>query len=224
MPHETRSADDYDMLLKVVLIGDSGVGKTNCLSRFTRQEFAQASKPTIGVEFATRALTVDEDLVKIQIWDTAGQERYRAITNAYYRGAVGALVVYDVTRSPTFESIPRWLTELREHASSDMVVMLVGNKTDLTDQREVSVQQGQALAEQEGLMFIETSAADGSNVEAAFTRVAGQIHSAVRKRRLEAQQQGEHEEAVPVPRGNSIPITVQDAPPPQPQPSRCCAG
>lgn len=219
MAARKRSDDDYDLLMKVVLIGDSGVGKTNCLSRFCRNEFQTNSKPTIGVEFATKQLTIDGDLVKCQIWDTAGQERYRAITNAYYRGAVGALLVYDVTRQKTFESITRWLTELREHASPDMVVMLVGNKTDLKDQREVGVEQGQEIAQREGLLFIETSALDGSNVEQAFSRVATEIHTIVRKKRLESQQQEGDEPAMP--RGISIPITAQHTTPQQQQ-SRCC--
>ncbi|PRW57533.1 Ras-related RABA1f [Chlorella sorokiniana] len=221
MAGRSRSDDDYDLLMKVVLIGDSGVGKTNCLSRFCRNEFQTNSKPTIGVEFATKQLTMGNgDLVKCQIWDTAGQERYRAITNAYYRGAVGALLVYDVTRRKTFESIERWLRELREHASADMVVMLVGNKTDLETQREVSVQDGQDIAKREGLLFLETSALDGSNVEEAFTRVATEIHGIVRKRRLESQQ-GEDEPA-PMPRGISIPITAAQEQPAAQQ-SRCCS-
>lgn len=221
-PPGQRSPDDFDVLMKVVLIGDSGVGKTNCLSRFCRNEFVANSKPTIGVEFATKQLMIDGDLVKCQIWDTAGQERYRAITNAYYRGAVGALLVYDVTRQKSFESIPRWLSELREHASPDMVTMLVGNKTDLREQREVVAEQAQEIAQREGLMFIETSALEGSNVEEAFARVATEIHGIVRKRRLESHQQEEEEPAMP--RGISIPVAIQQEAQPQPQQSRCCAG
>ncbi|PSC70713.1 ras-related RIC2 [Micractinium conductrix] len=219
MAARQRSDDDYDVLLKVVLIGDSGVGKTNCLSRFCRNEFQTNSKPTIGVEFATKQLTIDGDLVKCQIWDTAGQERYRAITNAYYRGAVGALLVYDVTRQKTFESIPRWLSELREHASADMVVMLVGNKTDLKDQREVAVEAGQEIAQREGLLFIETSALEGSNVDEAFSRVATEIHSIIRKRRLEsAAAEGE---GPAMPRGIPIQVAQPQEAHPQQQ-SRCC--
>nr|CAD1834314.1 unnamed protein product [Ananas comosus var. bracteatus] len=123
-----RADDDYDYLFKVVLIGDSGVGKSNLLSRFTRNEFSLESKSTIGVEFATRSIHVDDKVVKAQIWDTAGQERYRAVTSAYYRGAVGALVVYDVTRHITFENVERWLKELRDHTDANIVIMLVGNK------------------------------------------------------------------------------------------------
>ena len=108
--------DEYDYLFKVVLIGDSGVGKSNLLSRFTRNEFNLESKSTIGVEFATRSIQVDNKTIKAQIWDTAGQERYRAITSAYYRGAVGALLVYDIAKHLTYENVERWLKELRDHA------------------------------------------------------------------------------------------------------------
>ncbi|KAK7912661.1 hypothetical protein WMY93_012872 [Mugilogobius chulae] len=120
--------DEYDYLFKVVLIGDSGVGKSNLLSRFTRNEFNLESKSTIGVEFATRSIQVDGKTVKAQIWDTAGQERYRAITSAYYRGAVGALLVYDIAKHLTYENVERWLKELRDHADSNIVIMLVGTR------------------------------------------------------------------------------------------------
>lgn len=113
-----RADDDYDYLFKVVLIGDSGVGKSNLLSRFTKNEFSLESKSTIGVEFATRSIRVDDKVVKAQIWDTAGQERFRAVTSAYYRGAVGALIVYDITRRTTFDSISRWLDELKSKSST----------------------------------------------------------------------------------------------------------
>ncbi|KAG9343662.1 hypothetical protein JZ751_013833 [Albula glossodonta] len=109
----------------VVLIGDSGVGKSNLLSRFTRNEFNLESKSTIGVEFATRSIQVDGKTIKAQIWDTAGQERYRAITSAYYRGAVGALLVYDIAKHLTYENVERWLKELRDHADNNIVIMLI---------------------------------------------------------------------------------------------------
>ncbi|THG23804.1 hypothetical protein TEA_025395 [Camellia sinensis var. sinensis] len=119
---------EYDYLFKIVLIGDSGVGKSNILSRFTRNEFNLESKSTIGVEFAGRTLQVEGKTVKAQVWDTTGQERYRAITNAYYRGAVGALLVYDITKRQTFENVQRWLRELRDHANSNIVIMMARNK------------------------------------------------------------------------------------------------
>ncbi|CAN1283545.1 Ras-related protein RABA1d [Linum perenne] len=155
-----RAEDDYDYLFKVVLIGDSGVGKSNLLSRFTRNEFSLESKSTIGVEFATRSLTVDSKVIKAQIWDTAGQER----------GAVGALLVYDVTRHATFENTERWLKELRDHTDPNIVVMLVGNKSDLRHLVAVST--------------------EDVNVENAFAEVLTQIHSVVSKKSMEAGEDG----------------------------------
>ena len=130
----------------VVLIGDSGVGKSNLLSRFTRNEFNLESKSTIGVEFATRSIQVDNKTIKAQIWDTAGQERYRAITSAYYRGAVGALLVYDIAKHLTYENVERWLKELRDHADQNIVIMLVGNKSDLRHLRAVPTDEARAFA------------------------------------------------------------------------------
>ncbi len=139
--------------------------------RFTKNEFNPDSKSTIGVEFATRSISFDKKVIKAQIWDTAGQERYRAITSAYYRGAVGALLVYDITKPQTFVNAERWLRELREHADDDIVIMLVGNKSDLKHVRAVGTEEAITFAEENGLFFIETSALDSSHVEEAFTRI-----------------------------------------------------
>ncbi|KAG6529270.1 ras-related protein Rab11D-like [Zingiber officinale] len=181
-----RAEDDYDYLFKLVLIGDSGVGKSNLLSRFTRNEFNLESKSTIGVEFATRSVTVDSKVLKAQIWDTAGQERYRAITSAYYRGAVGALLVYDVTRRATFDSVARWLRELRDHTDPNIVVMLIGNKSDLRHLVAVPTEDSKAYAENESLYFMETSALDATNVDLAFQEVLAQIYRIVSKKAVEA--------------------------------------
>uniref|UniRef100_A0A2N9I3V1 Uncharacterized protein n=2 Tax=Fagaceae TaxID=3503 RepID=A0A2N9I3V1_FAGSY len=185
-----RGDDDYDYLFKVVLIGDSGVGKSNLLSRFTKNEFNLESKSTIGVEFATRTLNVDTKVIKAQIWDTAGQERYRAITSAYYRGAVGALLVYDITRHATFENVDRWLKELRGHTDSNIVVMLVGNKSDLRHLVAVSTEEGKTYAEKESLYFMETSALEAINVENAFAEVLTQIYHTVSKKQMEGGENG----------------------------------
>ncbi|XP_057949331.1 ras-related protein RABA1d-like [Malania oleifera] len=185
-----RAEDDYDYLFKVVLIGDSGVGKSNLLSRFTRNEFSLESKSTIGVEFATRSLIVDGKVIKAQIWDTAGQERYRAITSAYYRGAVGALLVYDVTRHSTFENVERWLRELRDHTDPNIVVMLIGNKSDLRHLVAVSTADGKSFAERESLYFMETSALEATNVDNAFSEVLTQIYHIVSKKAMETGDDG----------------------------------
>ncbi|XP_004485429.1 ras-related protein RABA2a [Cicer arietinum] len=183
-----RGEEEYDYLFKVVLIGDSGVGKSNLLSRFTRNEFCLESKSTIGVEFATRTLKVESKTVKAQIWDTAGQERYRAITSAYYRGALGALLVYDVTKPITFDNVSRWLKELRDHADANIVIMLIANKTDLKHLRAVATEDAQSYAEKEGLSFIETSALQATNVEKAFQTILGEIYRIISKKSLSSNQ------------------------------------
>ncbi|KAJ2355606.1 Rab GTPase ypt31 [Coemansia erecta] len=182
------SNDEYDYLFKIVLIGDSGVGKSNLLSRFTRNEFNLESKSTIGVEFATRSIQVDGKTIKAQIWDTAGQERYRAITSAYYRGAVGALLVYDIAKHPTYENVSRWLKELRDHADSNIVIMLVGNKSDLRHLRAVPTDEAKQFAAENGLFFIETSALDSSNVEQSFQQILTEIYRIVSNKAIESSQ------------------------------------
>ncbi|WOG92266.1 hypothetical protein DCAR_0311529 [Daucus carota subsp. sativus] len=177
--------EDCDYLFKAVLIGDSAVGKSNILSRISRNEFQLDSKPTIGVEFAYRNVKVGDKLIKAQIWDTAGQERFRAITSSYYRGALGALLVYDITRKNTFESLKKWLHELREFGNPDMVIVLVGNKSDLSDSRQVVVEDGQTLAQLEGLCFMETSAKENIHVEEAFLNMINKIHEITSQKSLD---------------------------------------
>jgi len=182
MPPQQRSEDDYDYLFKIVLIGDSGVGKSNLLTRFTKNEFNLESKTTIGVEFATKTMSAEGKVIKAQIWDTAGQERYRAITSAYYRGAVGALLMYDITKYQTFANVEKWFEELKNNAEPSIVVMLVGNKSDLKPLRAVSQEEATAFAEKHGIAFIETSALDSSNVELAFHKVITEIYQNLSKR------------------------------------------
>ncbi|KAI4120330.1 MAG: hypothetical protein LQ338_007094 [Usnochroma carphineum] len=184
--------DEYDFLFKVVLIGDSGVGKSNLLSRFTRNEFNLDSKSTIGVEFATRSIQVDAKTIKAQIWDTAGQERYRAITSAYYRGAVGALLVYDISKHQTYENVQRWLKELRDHADANIVIMLVGNKSDLKHLRAVPTEEAKQFASENNLSFIETSALDASNVELAFQNILTEIYRIVSSKALDNGEAGQN--------------------------------
>ncbi|KAH7512615.1 ras-related protein RABA1f [Ziziphus jujuba] len=200
-----RADDDYDYLFKVVLIGDSGVGKSNLLSRFARNQFSLESKSTIGVEFATRSISVDDKIVKAQIWDTAGQERYRAITSAYYRGAVGALLVYDVSRHVTFENVDRWLKELRGHTDANIVIMLVGNKADLRHLRAVSSEDAKAFAEKENAFFMETSALESLNVENAFTQVLTQVYHVVSRKVLDI-----GDDPAALPKGQTINVGGKD--------------
>ncbi|KAH0795112.1 ras-related protein RABA2a [Histomonas meleagridis] len=166
---------DPDFLLKIVLIGDSGVGKTNLLSQFARNQFCEDSKTTIGVEFATKNIELNGKIIKAQIWDTAGQERYRAITSAYYKGANGAMILYDITSSISFSSLPKWLSELRENSDPNVAVMLIGNKSDLEDSRSVERSEAVNYAEKEKLLFMETSAKTADNVQQAFNTLISDI-------------------------------------------------
>ncbi|KAJ8581009.1 GTPase [Rhizopogon salebrosus TDB-379] len=206
---------NYDFLFKVVLIGDSNVGKSNLLSRFTRNEFNVDSKSTIGVEFATRSINVDSKTVKAQIWDTAGQERYRAITSAYYRGAVGALLVYDIAKHGTYVNVMRWLKELRDHADSNIVIMLVGNKSDLKHLRAVPTEEARSFAAENELSFIETSALDASNVESAFQTILTDIYRIVSTKSLE-----QSADPIKVPNSDTIPVAIDSSTPATG--SKCC--
>lgn len=165
---DNRYDQEYDFLYKIVLAGDSGVGKSNLLSRWTNDEFIEESKSTIGVEFAAKNINIDNKIIKAQIWDTAGQERYRAITTAYYRGAVGALIVYDITDPKSFEHINVWYDQLHCHMNTDIIIMIIGNKCDLRELRKVSVEDGKQYAMSKNVMYLETSAKNNDNVDKAF--------------------------------------------------------
>lgn len=186
MNSEVEGSPDY--LLKIVIVGDSGVGKSQIMCRFTNDQFDDNSKTTIGVAFATKNISIDpssesDELatsenkknVKLQVWDTAGQERYRALSSAYYRGAQGAFVVYDITSRQSLDSVPRWLEEIDKYCTQDIVVTLVGNKLDLATNRCVSVDEGRKLAATENMFFIETSAKDSTNIERAFIHLTKEI-------------------------------------------------
>mmetsp|Transcript_19489 Transcript_19489/g.33466 ORF Transcript_19489/g.33466 Transcript_19489/m.33466 type:complete len:209 (-) Transcript_19489:341-967(-) len=169
--------EGYSHLFKLLLIGDSGVGKTNLLLRFTEDKFVLDSKTTIGVEYGSRSLNVNDRAIKAQIWDTSGQERFRAITKAYYRGAHGVLIVYDVTKRESFDHVQHWLDEVKQHAPADTSIILVGNKKDRKFAAAVPVAEAQRLAESEGMSFFETSALDGSEVFKAFQSLCGLVLS-----------------------------------------------
>jgi Ras-related protein Rab-2A len=153
----------------------SGVGKSCLLLQFTDKRFRTDHDLTIGVEFGARLVTIGGKQIKLQIWDTAGQESFRSITRSYYRGATGALLVYDISRRDTFNHLTRWLEEARQHANPKMVIMLIGNKSDL-EKREVAFEEGEKFANDNGLIFLETSAKTAQNVEEAFLRTAQKIY------------------------------------------------
>jgi len=166
----------YAYLFKYIIIGDTGVGKSCLLLQFTDKRFQPVHDLTIGVEFGARMITIDNRQIKLQIWDTAGQESFRSITRSSYRGAAGALLVYDITRRETFNHLTRWLEEARQNANQSMVIMLIGNKSDLDHRRQVSKEEGEQFAQQHGLIFLETSAKTAANVEEAFINTAQKIY------------------------------------------------
>lgn len=166
---------EYDYLFKLLLIGDSGVGKSCLLLRFADDTYTESYISTIGVDFKIRTIDLDAKTIKLQIWDTAGQERFRTITSSYYRGAHGIIVVYDTTDLESFNNVKQWLHEIDRYASENVNKLLVGNKSDLTSKRAVSYDQAKEFADSLGIAFIETSAKSSTNVEKAFMTMASQI-------------------------------------------------
>ena len=162
--------DDVDILIKVVIVGDSSVGKTNLLSRFVNNSFNQNSRNTIGVDFSAVDLSINGQNIKAQFWDTAGQEKYRSIASAYYKNAQGIIITYDVTREQTFNNVISWYNELREQGEPDVEIILIGNKIDLESERKVTLDQGAELAREKGMFFMEVSAKTNQEdcVENAF--------------------------------------------------------
>ncbi|KAH3673407.1 hypothetical protein WICPIJ_009795 [Wickerhamomyces pijperi] len=209
---------DYEYLFKIVLIGDSGVGKSNLLTRFTRNEFDLESRSTIGVEFATRTIEIDGKRVKAQIWDTAGQERYRAITSAYYRGAVGALIVYDISKSESYESISKWLKELRDHADENIVIELVGNKSDLDHLRAVPTDEAKHFSAENQLLFTEASALNAENVDLSFQQLLKSIYNMVSKHEFDASDYSSNKP----PAGQTISLTPTPGADSKKNKNNCC--
>lgn len=171
----------YAYLFKYIIIGDTGAGKSCLLLQFTDKRFQPVHDLTIGVEFGARMVNIDDRQIKLQIWDTAGQESFRSITRSYYRGAAGALLVYDITRRETFNHLTRWLEEARQNGNQNMTIMLIGNKNDLEHRRQVSIEEGEAFAQKHGLMFLETSAKTAENVEESFHLPAKKIYEKIKE-------------------------------------------
>jgi len=165
----------YDFLIKLLLIGDSGVGKSCLLLRFSDDSFTTSFITTIGIDFKIKTIELDGKRIKLQIWDTAGQERFRTITTAYYRGAMGILLVYDVTDEQSFQNIRNWIRNIEQHASDNVDKILVGNKCDMISEKVVETSRGQALADEYSIKFFETSAKSNINVVESFTAIATDI-------------------------------------------------
>jgi Ras-related protein Rab-1A len=175
---------DYDYLFKIVIIGDSGVGKSCLLLRFADDSFTDTYISTIGVDFRFRSVNIDGKIVKLQIWDTAGQERFKTITSAYYRGANCVIVCYDISNRETFEHVEEWLAELNKVGNDDIVKMIVGNKADQEYEKKVTTEEGENLALKNGCEFIEVSAKTAINVDAAFLTVANKLMKANKGKKI----------------------------------------
>lgn len=199
---------EYDYLFKLLLIGDSGVGKSCLLLRFADDSYLESYISTIGVDFKIRTVEQDGKTIKLQIWDTAGQERFRTITSSYYRGAHGIIIVYDITDQESFNNVKQWLSEINRYASENVNKLLVGNKSDLTENRAVSYDTAKAFADEIGIPFMETSAKNSKNVEQAFMAMSAEI-----KKRMASQPGG----------SNARPPSVKLSSQPVNQNSGCCS-
>eukprot|EP01088_Endostelium_zonatum_P002348 TRINITY_DN12888_c0_g1_i1.p1 TRINITY_DN12888_c0_g1~~TRINITY_DN12888_c0_g1_i1.p1 ORF type:complete len:212 (-),score=34.21 TRINITY_DN12888_c0_g1_i1:100-735(-) len=175
------STEEYDLLFKFIIIGDAATGKSCLLHRFIEDKFMRDSTHTIGVEFGSRIINISNSQIKLQIWDTAGQERFRSVTRSYYRGAAGALLVYDVTSRDSYNHVSEWLADAKNLASPNLVIILVGNKSDLESEKEVEFMEASRFAQENNLMFLETSALSGDNVEEVFLKCARSIFSKVQE-------------------------------------------
>jgi small GTP-binding protein len=174
-------ADPDENSYKIVVVGSSGVGKTAIVNQLVTKTFKEEGQPTIGVEFKSFAIQAEGENVKLQIWDTAGQERFRSVSKAYFRNAIGAVLVFDLTQKPTFDEVNTWLNDLNSLCAPNAYIIMVGNKSDLRDERAVSAGEADEASKRYGLEYIETSAKDGSGIADAFARLAGGIVRKVRQ-------------------------------------------
>jgi len=160
--------ENYDFIFKVLLLGNSDVGKSSLLLRYVDSVWSDTFVPTIGVDFKVKTIEIDGKKVKLQIWDTAGQERFRTVVSTYFRGAHGIFLIYDITNRDSFKNLENWLIEIEKNASENVLKILIGNKNDLEDEREIQSDEGKAFANRNGMQFIETSAKMNTNVNEAF--------------------------------------------------------
>ena len=168
----------YDMIFKLIVIGDSGVGKSCMLRVLKGDDFNEDSKPTVGVEFCSKNYYLDDHEIKVQIWDTAGQERYFTITSSYYKGAKGCALVYDIANKETFNNVGKWMQQSRDNGDEGLITILIGNKNDLGDSgvRQVEIEEGKKFAEENKMMFMETSAKENINIEKAFQILVEKVY------------------------------------------------
>ena len=166
------SEEDYDFIFKVLLLGNSDVGKSSIILRYVDQTWSDTFVPTIGVDFKVKTLEVDNKKIKMQIWDTAGQERFRTVISSYFRGSHGLFLIYDITNRDSFKNLENWLSEIEENANKNVLKFLIGNKCDLENDREIQTKEGQDFANRNGMQFMETSAKEDKNINEAFEALA----------------------------------------------------
>ncbi len=166
------SEEDYDFIFKVLLLGNSDVGKSSIILRYVDQTWSDTFVPTIGVDFKVKTLEVDNKKIKMQIWDTAGQERFRTVISSYFRGSHGLFLIYDITNRDSFKNLENWLSEIEENANKNVLKFLIGNKCDLENDREIETKEGQDFANRNGMQFMETSAKEDKNINEAFEALA----------------------------------------------------
>ena len=166
----------YELLYKVIIVGDTAVGKSNILSRYVKDEFSSNSKSTVGVELGIKFLKIKNTKTKIQIWDTAGQERYRAITSSYFKGSNGCFIVYDITNEASFNNIENWYEQIQKETSQEIPILLVGNKCDLEEERKVPIEKGKEKAKNLNCAFFETSALKKINIDKIFEELVNNIY------------------------------------------------
>ncbi|XP_029318059.1 ras-related protein Rab-19-like [Cottoperca gobio] len=214
--------ESFDFLFKIILIGDSNVGKTCLVQNFKSGIFSERQQNTIGVDFTVRTVDIEGKRVKMQVWDTAGQERFRTITQSYYRSAHGAIIAYDITRQPTFDSVTHWIKEVELYGATNVVLVLIGNKCDLEQERQVKFEEACNLSkERDILAALETSAKESQNVEEAFTMMARELLS---RNGLNVQQEDSESNDTPrvILRSNSRPVNAMVAAYTPPEKKTCC--
>ena len=183
-------SEEYELMVKIILIGDSGVGKTNIMSKYLKDKFMEFSKSTIGVEFSTKIFNHEGHKIKAQIWDTAGQEKFRAMGPTYYKGSKGAFIIYDITKRQSFLSVENWINDLREIGDPDLIIIIIGNKSDLEEARAVAKEEGETKAQSFQCAFLETSALSGNNIDIAFKTMVTQIFDKYRKNSVDEEHFG----------------------------------